>query len=477
MFETGQVNIALDADGEERLFVERVSFGVMHVTALTLIFGHTGHKNAYSNMFETSEVNIALNADREERAGRPSVERVGDMEVPGAKNLASGVVSHVYRGKSAQVQPGHGYGRAWTAVGARDVELNFLVERSPPAGRPVRVLDPTRAGYGNAGYGYGYGYGLGVYELKDRRRGIRSERQVEELWRRTSLLTFLHKLDIVYAPPCKLKTRSSGKSQTFLLLAVHMWRDVPQRRQISPTLADTPPPGASDPCPSPCSSSQTSALSWLDQECVQPPPDYNPPPTPAHATLNLHVVPCHLCRLSPVVLHSVPPPTNFQFPFPRSRVHARPSFSAPCPTPVEPTASALDDCVGQRLQTPKLTTGSVTPAQSFLGVTGLGLSHYRYNIGGGGVDVSNPCVPPETFYVGSGPDIYSWSADPQCIYFLQQASAHGVPSVTAFLISVSASPRMRFQVAALVHHAYDFPTDASYPSYVTNIKSISIPYA
>jgi hypothetical protein len=81
--------------------------------------------------------------------------------------------------------------------------------------------------------------------------------------------------------------------------------------------------------------------------------------------------------------------------------------------------------------TPKLTTGSVTPAQSFLGVggsgvwlphdlfnfpesvrwnlfsllfsqTGLGLSNYRYNIGGGSVNVSNPYVPPETFYVASG---------------------------------------------------------------------------
>jgi hypothetical protein len=93
-------------------------------------------------------------------------------------------------------------------------------------------------------------------------------------------------LDIAYAPPCKLKTRSSGKSRAFLLLAVHMWRDVPRRWQLAPTLADTPPPGASDPCPSPCSSSQ-------DQECVQPPPEYNPPPTPAHATPNLHVVPCH----------------------------------------------------------------------------------------------------------------------------------------------------------------------------------------
>ena len=31
--------------------------------------------------------------------------------------------------------------------------------------------------------------------------------------------------------------------------------------------------------------------------------------------------------------------------------------------------------------------------------TGLGLTSYRYNIGGGGVNVSNPTRAPETFYV------------------------------------------------------------------------------
>jgi hypothetical protein len=69
--------------------------------------------------------------------------------------------------------------------------------------------------------------------------------------------------------------------------------------------------------------------------------------------------------------------------------------------------------------------------------TGLGLSNYRYNIGGGGVNVSNPVRAPETFYVSPG--VYNWSADPQGIYFLQQASAHGVPSLTAFVNSAPAS--------------------------------------
>ena len=34
--------------------------------------------------------------------------------------------------------------------------------------------------------------------------------------------------------------------------------------------------------------------------------------------------------------------------------------------------------------------------------TGLGLTSYRYSIGGGGVNVSNPTRAPETFYVDNG---------------------------------------------------------------------------
>ncbi|KAJ7647920.1 glycoside hydrolase [Roridomyces roridus] len=68
---------------------------------------------------------------------------------------------------------------------------------------------------------------------------------------------------------------------------------------------------------------------------------------------------------------------------------------------------------------------------------GLGLSNYRWNIGGGGVNVSNPVRAPETFYVSPG--VYDWSADAQGIYFLKQSAAHGVPSLTAFVNSAPAS--------------------------------------
>ncbi|KAJ7259124.1 glycoside hydrolase [Mycena haematopus] len=107
---------------------------------------------------------------------------------------------------------------------------------------------------------------------------------------------------------------------------------------------------------------------------------------------------------------------------------------------------------------------SATPAQTFLGIggsgawwphdlfnfpevvrqnlstllfspSGLGLSSYRFNVGGGGVGVANPVRAPETFYVSPG--VYNFSADPQGVYFLRQAGAHGVP-ITAFVNSAPA---------------------------------------
>lgn len=62
--------------------------------------------------------------------------------------------------------------------------------------------------------------------------------------------------------------------------------------------------------------------------------------------------------------------------------------------------------------------------------SGLGLSSYRYNVGGGGVNVSNPVRAPETFYVSPG--VYDFTKDPQGVYFLLEASKRGVPSITAF---------------------------------------------
>lgn len=68
--------------------------------------------------------------------------------------------------------------------------------------------------------------------------------------------------------------------------------------------------------------------------------------------------------------------------------------------------------------------------------SGLGISSYRYNLGGGGVGVTNPPRAPETPYVSPG--VYNFSADPGGTFFLQQASALGVPGITMFANSAPA---------------------------------------
>ncbi|KAF5354805.1 hypothetical protein D9756_005541 [Leucocoprinus leucothites] len=68
--------------------------------------------------------------------------------------------------------------------------------------------------------------------------------------------------------------------------------------------------------------------------------------------------------------------------------------------------------------------------------SGLGLSSYRYNVGAGGVNVSNPTRAPETFYVSPG--VYDFTKDQQGVYFLNEASKRGVRSLTAFANSAPA---------------------------------------
>ncbi|KAE9402780.1 glycoside hydrolase [Gymnopus androsaceus JB14] len=68
--------------------------------------------------------------------------------------------------------------------------------------------------------------------------------------------------------------------------------------------------------------------------------------------------------------------------------------------------------------------------------SGLAISSYRYNLGGGGVGVSNPVRAPETPYVSPG--VYNFSADPEGTFFLQQASDFGVPGITMFVNSAPA---------------------------------------
>ncbi|EIN11177.1 glycoside hydrolase [Punctularia strigosozonata HHB-11173 SS5] len=65
--------------------------------------------------------------------------------------------------------------------------------------------------------------------------------------------------------------------------------------------------------------------------------------------------------------------------------------------------------------------------------SGLGLTDYRYNLGGGGVGVGTFARAPETPYVSDG--VYNFSADPQGTFFLREAARQGVPLITLFVNS------------------------------------------
>jgi O-glycosyl hydrolase len=67
------------------------------------------------------------------------------------------------------------------------------------------------------------------------------------------------------------------------------------------------------------------------------------------------------------------------------------------------------------------------------GPQGLDLSVYRYNVGGGGVGVTNPPRAPQTPLVSPG--VYDWSKDPGGTTFVRQAAQHGVPDLQAFVNS------------------------------------------
>ena len=69
--------------------------------------------------------------------------------------------------------------------------------------------------------------------------------------------------------------------------------------------------------------------------------------------------------------------------------------------------------------------------------SGIGLSAYRYNVGGGGVGVTNPSRAPQTFLVGSGQ--YDWSRDPGGQRFLALAAQSGVPNLVGFANSAPVS--------------------------------------
>ncbi|KAI0079335.1 glycoside hydrolase [Panus rudis PR-1116 ss-1] len=65
--------------------------------------------------------------------------------------------------------------------------------------------------------------------------------------------------------------------------------------------------------------------------------------------------------------------------------------------------------------------------------TGLGITDYRYNLGGGGVGVTTWARAPETPYISDGN--YNWGADAAGTYFLRAAAQFGVPQITLFVNS------------------------------------------
>ena len=76
-------------------------------------------------------------------------------------------------------------------------------------------------------------------------------------------------------------------------------------------------------------------------------------------------------------------------------------------------------------------------AQLLFSRSGLQLSSYRYNIGGGGTGVSPADRAPQTFLQANGS--YNWSLDPGGQYFLKAAAKAGVPDLIGFVNSAPAS--------------------------------------
>ena len=64
---------------------------------------------------------------------------------------------------------------------------------------------------------------------------------------------------------------------------------------------------------------------------------------------------------------------------------------------------------------------------------GIDLSVYRYNLGGGGLGVTDPTRAVQSFL--TGPGVYKWSADAGGTDFLRLAHQHGVPILEGFVNS------------------------------------------
>ena len=81
-------------------------------------------------------------------------------------------------------------------------------------------------------------------------------------------------------------------------------------------------------------------------------------------------------------------------------------------------------------------TNQQRAAELLFGASGLQLSAYRYNIGGGGVGVAAGDRAPATLL--TSPGNYDWSRDPGGTTFLRYADQYGVPDIVGFVNSAPA---------------------------------------
>jgi len=103
---------------------------------------------------------------------------------------------------------------------------------------------------------------------------------------------------------------------------------------------------------------------------------------------------------------------------------------------------------------------------ALFGSSGLGLSVYRYNIGGGGTGVTTPPRAPQSLMTSVGS--YDWSRDPGGSYFLQAAAAHGVPTLIGF---VNSAPKNWTSNAKSCGGSLVSGSESAYATYLADVTA------
>jgi O-glycosyl hydrolase len=105
-------------------------------------------------------------------------------------------------------------------------------------------------------------------------------------------------------------------------------------------------------------------------------------------------------------------------------------------------------------------------ANDLFTTSGIDLSQYRYNIGGGGAGVSVAARAPQTFLTSSGS--YDWSNDPGGQYFLKAAASDGVPDLIGF---VNSAPSQYTTNGENCGGEINTADDAAYGTYIATVVS------